>query len=144
MVFGRGRSSTTTRTLNTAFRLAAQENGRPIIPLDDMRRDDASHLTLDTVTRKLSSGNIPLPLFRSEESQKAPKGVHLTDIALYLDERRKAAVKLRDQMTGGGGEGRMGLHSTSLSARKSELGGRLTFAVCGPKRGKRPEKHYIK
>ncbi|WP_131193698.1 pyocin activator PrtN family protein [Lichenihabitans psoromatis] len=86
--------------LNTAFLLAAQYDGKPIIALEDIRRDYFSHLTLDKFTRKVSSGEIPLPLFRSEESQKAPKGVHLSDLALYLDERRKAAVKLRDQMTG--------------------------------------------
>jgi hypothetical protein len=33
-----------------------------------------------------------------EASQKAAKGVHLTDLAAYLDERRAAAVKECQQL----------------------------------------------
>jgi hypothetical protein len=33
-----------------------------------------------------------------EASQKAAKGVHLSDLAAYLDERRAAAIKECEQM----------------------------------------------
>jgi hypothetical protein len=61
-------------SLNTAFLLMAQYNGKAIIPLDEVRRDFFSHLTLPKFLRKLSSGDIALPLMRIETSQKCAKG----------------------------------------------------------------------
>ena len=84
--------------LNTAFLLAAQYDGRVVIPLDEVRRDYFGHMTFDLFVRKVASGDIPLPILRTDSSQKAAKGVHLSDLALYLDECRKAGIKLRDQM----------------------------------------------
>lgn len=78
-------------SLNTAFLLMAQYNGKAIIPLDEVRRDFFSHLTLPKFLRKLSSGDIALPLMRIETSQKCAKGVHLQDLADYLDKRRQVA-----------------------------------------------------
>jgi hypothetical protein len=78
-------------SLNTAFLLMAQYNGKAIIPLDEVRRDFFSHLTLPKFLRKLSSGDIALPLMRIETSQKCAKGVHLQDLANYLDKRRQVA-----------------------------------------------------
>ncbi|RWK71262.1 MAG: Pyocin activator protein PrtN, partial [Mesorhizobium sp.] len=57
-------------SFNTAFLLMAQYNGKAIIPLDQVRRDFFSHLTLPNFLRKLSSGDIALPLMRIETSQK--------------------------------------------------------------------------
>lgn len=79
--------------LNTAFLLMAQYNGKAIIPLEPVCRDFFSHLTLQKMLRKLSSGDIALPLMRIETSQKCAKGVHLQDFADYLDVRRQTAVK---------------------------------------------------
>jgi len=39
---------------------------------------------------------IDLPLVRSERSQKSAKGVHLSDLATYLDKRREVALYERD------------------------------------------------
>jgi hypothetical protein len=80
-------------SLNTAFLLMAQYNGKAIIPLDEVRRDFFSHLTLPKFLRKLSSGDIALPLMRIETSQKCAKGVHLQDLADYLDKRRQVAQR---------------------------------------------------
>jgi hypothetical protein len=71
-------------SFNTAFLLMAQNNGKAIIPLDEVRRDFFSHLTLPKFLRKLSSGDIALPLMRIETSQKCAKGIHLQDLADYL------------------------------------------------------------
>lgn len=87
--------------MNTAFLLMAQYNGKAIIPAGDVVRDYFPHLTLDKFVRKVSLGEIRLPLVRIEpNSQKAAKGVHLTDLASYLDERRAAAVKEARQLAG--------------------------------------------
>jgi hypothetical protein len=87
-------------SLNTAFLLMAQYNGKAIIPLDEVRRDFFSHLTLPKFLRKLSSGDIALPLMRIETSQKCAKGIHLQDLADYVDRRRQAAKKEFAQMSG--------------------------------------------
>jgi hypothetical protein len=80
-------------SLNTAFLLMAQYNGKAIIPLDEVRRDFFSHLTLPKFLRKLSLGDIALPLMRIETSQKCAKGVHLQDLADYIDRRRQVAQR---------------------------------------------------
>jgi hypothetical protein len=81
-------------SLNTTFLLMAQYDGKAIIPLDEVRRDFFSHLTLAKFLRKLSSGDIALPLMPIETSQKCAKGVHLQDLADYLDsvDRRPKGV----------------------------------------------------
>lgn len=44
--------------------------------------------------------SMAIPMVRMENSQKCAKGVHLQDLADYLDERRAAAVKECLQLTG--------------------------------------------
>jgi hypothetical protein len=85
--------------MNTTFLLMAQYNGKVIIPVEAVRADYFPHLKLDQFVRKLGSGEIKLPLIRAESSQKAAKGVHLQDLAEYLDGRRKAAHRELEQMT---------------------------------------------
>jgi hypothetical protein len=80
-------------TLNTAFLLMAQCNGKAIIPLADVCRDYFSHLTPEKLVRKFMAGQIPLPIVHIERSQKSAKGVHLQDLADYLDKRRAEAMK---------------------------------------------------
>lgn len=85
--------------MNTAFLLMAQYNGKAVIPADDICRDYFSHLTQAKFLRKVSCGEIKLPLVRMEESQKCAKGVHLQDLADYLDARRAAARRELDALT---------------------------------------------
>lgn len=80
-------------SLNTAFLLMAQYNGKAIIPLADVCRDYFSHLTPEKLMRKVMTGQIPLPIIHIERSQKSAKGVHLQDLADYLDKRRAEATK---------------------------------------------------
>ena len=87
-------------SINTAFLLMAQYEGRAIIPLEVVRQDYFSHLSIDKLTRKMVEGEIAIPLVRFEASQKAGKGVHLQDLADYLDARRLAAKRELAQMTG--------------------------------------------
>lgn len=85
--------------MNTAFLLMAQYDGQAVIPVDKVVRDYFQHLTTDKFVRKVALGEIRIPLLRIEPgSQKGAKGVHLTDLANYLDERRAAAVKEAKQL----------------------------------------------
>jgi hypothetical protein len=79
-------------SINTAVRLMAQYDGNAIIPLEDMRQDYFSHLTVEKMTRRVSSGEITLPVVRTEQSKSA-KGIHLQDLVDYLDKQRAIALK---------------------------------------------------
>lgn len=86
--------------MNTAFLLMAQYNGMAIIPIERVCADYFSHLTPDKLLRKASAGEIDLPITRIEGSQKAAKGVHLSDLATYLDAQRAKAVVENDKLHG--------------------------------------------
>lgn len=86
--------------MNTSFLLMAQYSGKAIIPVEDLCRDYFPHLTPEKFVRKVTNGDIKIPLVRIEESQKAAKGVYLNDLAQYLDERRAAALREYKQFHG--------------------------------------------
>lgn len=86
--------------MNTAFLLMAQYDGRAVIPLEEVCRDYFQHLSPEKFLRKAATGEIRLPIVRMESSQKAAKGVHLMDLATYLDQRRAAAIKEAAQIAG--------------------------------------------
>ena len=77
----------------------AMYSGRPIILAKDVANDFFG-LTPEKFLRKVSAGDIALPLIRMEASQKSARGVHIRDLADYLDERRAAAVKECQQLHG--------------------------------------------
>jgi hypothetical protein len=83
----------------TVFLLMAQYNGAAVIPLEYVARDYFRHLTLQKLVKKIDWGEIRLPLVRIENSQKAAKGVHLTDLAAYIDEQHERAVKECQQLS---------------------------------------------
>ncbi len=86
--------------MNTTFLLMAQYGAAAVIPIDKVRQDYFSHLTTDKLVRKISAGEISLPLVRMETSYKCQKGVGLQDLAEYLDERMEAARKECRQLCG--------------------------------------------
>ncbi len=86
--------------MNTLFLLMAQYNGRVVVPIEQVRADFFPHLSIEKLLRKIGSGEIALPLLRIENSQKSAKGVHLQDLAEYLDKRRAAAVKELQALVG--------------------------------------------
>jgi len=87
--------------VNTAFLLMAQYDAQAVIPVTVVVRDYFPHLTVEKFVRKVSMGDINIPLVRIEpNSQKAAKGVHLTDLAMYIDCRRAAAIKEISQLCG--------------------------------------------
>ena len=93
-------SDVPSHTAPTLFLLMAQYNGQTVVPLDRVCRDFFGHLTMDKLLRKALRGDIALPIVRIETSQKAQRGVHLTDLAAYIDKRRAAAIKECLQLAG--------------------------------------------
>jgi hypothetical protein len=85
--------------MNTAFLLMAQYGGKAIVPIEDVCRDYFSHLNPTKLVQKISAGEIAIPLVRMEASQKCAKGVHLLDLAKYLDARVEAARKEMKALT---------------------------------------------
>jgi hypothetical protein len=79
--------------MNTAFLLMAQYDGRAIIPLEIVCRDYFPHLNVESFMRKHIAGEIEIPVIRMENSQKSAKGVHLADLAAYIDKRREVATR---------------------------------------------------
>ncbi|UVM25648.1 pyocin activator PrtN family protein [Pseudomonas sp. B21-021] len=84
--------------MKTIFLLMAQYNGQTIISLNQVCEDYFTHLTTDMFQRKVMAGQIRIPITRLESSQKSAKGVHITDLAAYLDTQREAAVKESNQL----------------------------------------------
>jgi len=87
-------------TAPTLYLLMAQYNGQTVVPLESVRRDFFGHLTIEKLLRKALRGDLALPIVRIESSQKAQRGVHLVDLATYIDKRRSAALKECQQLTG--------------------------------------------
>lgn len=84
--------------MKTAFMLLAQYDGKAIIPVDSVCRDYFAPLTVEQFLRKTLAGEIKLPVVRMYGSQKAAKGVHLNDLAAYLDQQAEAARKECQQL----------------------------------------------
>jgi hypothetical protein len=79
--------------MNTAFLLMAHYNAQPIIPVEAVCQDFFQPLTLKKFLEYIAAGKINLPLMRLYPDAKSAKGVHLQDLAEYLDAQREAAVK---------------------------------------------------
>jgi hypothetical protein len=73
-----------------------------VVPLEQVCRDFFGHLSVEKLLRKALRGDIALPIVRIERSQKAQRGVHLADLADYIEKRRAAAIKECRQLTGQG------------------------------------------
>ena len=87
--------------MKTAFMLFARYDGLPIIPVETVCKDFFAPLTPEKFLRKTANGEIPLPIVRMEtKSQKTAKGVHLADLAAYLDKMADAARKEAEALAG--------------------------------------------
>ncbi|MFG0755391.1 pyocin activator PrtN family protein [Pseudomonas sp. TYF_14] len=79
--------------MKTAFILMAQYDGLAVIPLGRVCADYFPHLSPTKMKIKIARGEIRLPLIAMERSQKSSRGVHVTDLAEYIDARRAEAQK---------------------------------------------------
>jgi len=86
--------------MNTLFLLMAQYEGQAVIPLDKVCAD-YMNLTVEKFKRKRLEGEIDIPVIRlGPESQKAGLGIHLKDLADYIDRQRDKASKEQNQLMG--------------------------------------------
>jgi hypothetical protein len=83
--------------MKTAFLLVAQYDGLAVIPVEWVCRDYFRHMTVDKFLRKVVAGEISIPVVRMESSQKTAKGIHVADLAAYLDRQAEAVRKERAQ-----------------------------------------------
>ncbi|MDT4808551.1 Pyocin activator protein PrtN [compost metagenome] len=86
--------------MNTVFLLMAQYKGQAIIPLNQVCQDYFRHLTPEKFQQKVLAGDIDLPIVRMEGSQKSARGVHLADLAKYLDAQHQKAQIENDKLHG--------------------------------------------
>ena len=84
--------------MKTAFILMAQYDGKAIVPVEDVCHDYFRHLNVEGFLRKVMLGEIKLPIVRMEGSNKTAKGVHINDLAAYLDRAAEAARKECEQL----------------------------------------------
>jgi pyocin activator protein PrtN len=82
---------------STLFFLMGQYGSRAVIPADEVRRDYFGHLSLVKFLRKCDEGDIPLTIIRVERSQKGASGIHIQDLANYIDAQRAKAKGLDSQ-----------------------------------------------
>ncbi|APO81811.1 pyocin activator PrtN family protein [Pseudomonas putida] len=71
--------------MRTDFLLLALYGGLAVIPLERVCADFFPSLTPEKLKRKIACGAIALPLMSMERSQKSARGVHLNDLAAYID-----------------------------------------------------------
>jgi hypothetical protein len=84
--------------MKTSFLLLAQYDGVAVIPVEWVVRDYFRHLSEEKFLRKVLAGEIDLPVVRIETSQKSAKGIHVNDLAAYLDKQTAAARKECEQL----------------------------------------------
>ncbi len=97
------RPTPTSNHLTTSFLLLAQYGGRAVIPVVEVCRDFFAPLTRVKFLRKVARGDIALPVIRMEASQKGAKGVHISDLAEFIDVQREAARQEMEALCGGAG-----------------------------------------
>ena len=86
--------------MNTLFLLMAQYDGQVIIPLETVRKDYFSHLTISNIKRKVALGEIDMLIIQLEASQKSARGVHIKDLAEYIDKQRQLAKDDHEKLWG--------------------------------------------
>ncbi|MCL6306994.1 pyocin activator PrtN family protein [Pseudomonas syringae] len=86
--------------MNTLFLLMAQYDGQAVIPLHRVC-EDYMNLTVEKFKRKRLDGEIDVPVVRlGADSQKAALGIHLRDLANYIDQQREKAAKEQNKLMG--------------------------------------------
>ena len=88
--------------MKTIFLLMAQYDGQTILPLERVHADFFAPYEFKTFVNKVNAGDLPIPITRLDpQSQKGPRGIHIGDLAEYIDRRREAAQKEARQLSGG-------------------------------------------
>lgn len=78
--------------MNTMFLLMA-EYETATVPLSQVC-EKYFGLKSATAERKAADNKLPLPTFRTADSQKAPRMVHISDLAEFIDQQRAQSKAL--------------------------------------------------
>lgn len=85
--------------MNTLFLLMAQYNGQAVISLSQVCSDYMG-LTVEKFKTKQLNGEIKIPVVRlGANTQKAALGIHLKDLADYIDIQREKAIREANQLS---------------------------------------------
>jgi hypothetical protein len=79
--------------MNTIWLLMARYEGLAVIPVETVCADYFAGLTVDKFLRKTTAGDIALPVVRMFNSERAAKGVHINDLAKFIDDETAKARK---------------------------------------------------
>lgn len=82
--------------MNTVFLLMA-EFETASIPLSDVC-EKYFGMKPATADKKAALGQLPIPTFRAGQSQKAPRMIHIQDLADYIEQQRAAGIEVFKQM----------------------------------------------
>jgi hypothetical protein len=86
--------------MNTIFLLMAQYEGQAVIPLSRVCAD-YMNLTVEKFKQKQMAGEIDIPVIRlGAQSQKAGLGIHVNDLADYIDRQRQKAISEHSKLLG--------------------------------------------
>jgi hypothetical protein len=84
------------KNMNTMFLLMA-EYETATVPLSQVC-EKYFGMKSATAERKASENRLPIPTFRTAESQKAPRMVHIADLADYIDQQREESKAVHRAM----------------------------------------------
>ena len=71
----------------------AQYDGLAIIPVEWVCRDYFRRLSVRRFLQQVAAGKIALPVVKTGVGHKAARGIHLDDLAAYLDAQTEKARK---------------------------------------------------
>ena len=72
----------------------------PVVPLELVVEDYLSHMSLEIAKRKAVRQELPFPVARLGEKQKASWMVNLADLAVYIDQQTALAQHDHKAMNG--------------------------------------------
>ncbi|WP_447786422.1 pyocin activator PrtN family protein [Pseudomonas germanica] len=79
--------------MKTLFLLMAQYEGQAVIPIERVC-EDYMNLSTEKFKYKRLHGEIDIPIIRlGANSQKAALGIHIQDLADYIDKQRQKAIR---------------------------------------------------
>jgi hypothetical protein len=71
----------------------SDHDGKAVISVDEICGDYFPHLNSAKFIRKVGAGDIAIPMIRMEASPKTAKGVHINDLAEYVDRQQAYAAR---------------------------------------------------
>lgn len=91
-------------SLNTpgisTFTMLVMRYMSPVVPLEAVVKDYLSHMSLEIAKRKAAKQELPFPVIRLGEKQKASWMVNVSDLAVYIDRQTSLAQHDHKAMNG--------------------------------------------